>query len=382
VGGLANSLFDILGDVAMKRLAPILITLSGKKKDKKNKMSVLHVTNKKYKEQLKDDPDMKRLYDLLADAGIDSAFLNLYGQDGVFDFHRDNFLSLNSNCMPEEDALQHKNRRFCHKSALGKISFEMCKGHEFMCELTTKCYGMGLEGRGVTMMAQHKAERGADVEGWDLTLVIDCTKEEHERLQELIALDLAKDRLPNRPDLGKGVDSGECWDLGVYLSEIGKLDAKPETKQLNKYALNLKNKDGLESKWQHAGKKGGKKGGMIDAKPETKERLNYALNPKNPETKQRLNYDRDPKNKDGLESKWQHAANTLVDDGSGMGTTVRACVKGGNTLIVDDGSGNGAMVRPCNKQESCITCNVARRTRGSDKCSPCALAVMAAFFGT
>ena len=65
-----NSLFDILGDAAMIRLAPILIALSGKKKDKKNKMSVLHVMHKKYKKQLKDDPDMKHLYDLLADAGI------------------------------------------------------------------------------------------------------------------------------------------------------------------------------------------------------------------------------------------------------------------------------------------------------------------------
>ena len=60
----------------------------------------------------------------------------------------------------------------------------------------------------MTMKVQHKAERGANVEGWDLTLVIDCTKEQHERLQALVVLDLAKDHLPNRPDLGKDVDSG------------------------------------------------------------------------------------------------------------------------------------------------------------------------------
>jgi hypothetical protein len=36
-----NSTFDILGDAAMSRLAPILIALSGKKKDKRNRMSVL-----------------------------------------------------------------------------------------------------------------------------------------------------------------------------------------------------------------------------------------------------------------------------------------------------------------------------------------------------
>ena len=46
-----------------------------------------------------------------------------------------------------------------------------------MRELITKCYGMGLEGRGVTMLVQHKAERGANVEGWDLALVIDCTNQ-------------------------------------------------------------------------------------------------------------------------------------------------------------------------------------------------------------
>ena len=77
----------------------------------------------------------------------------------------------------------------------------------------------------------------------------------------------------------------------------------------------------------------------------------------------------------------KNSANTLVDDGSGKGTKVRACVKASNTLV-DDGSGNGTTVRACNKQESCITCNVARRQKGSDKCNPCALAVMAAFFGT
>jgi hypothetical protein len=72
--------------------------------------------------------------------------------------------------MPEEDALKNKNRRYCHKAAPGKISFEMCKGHKFMCEFITKCYGMGLEGRGVAMKVQHKAERGPNVECWDLAL--------------------------------------------------------------------------------------------------------------------------------------------------------------------------------------------------------------------
>jgi hypothetical protein len=88
------------------------------------------------------------------------------------------------------------------------------------------------------------------------------------------------------------------------------------------------------------GKKGGTEGGhrqkgrgKTDAKPETKKANNYA---------------RDPKNKDGYDFKWQHAA------------------KKGANKQVDDGSGNGTTVRPCNKQGSCITCNVARRTQGSD----------------
>jgi hypothetical protein len=106
-----HSTFDILSDTAVIRLAPILIKLSGKKKSKRNRMSVLHVTHKKYKEQLEDDPDMKRIYELLAEAGISNAFMNLYGVDGVFDCHREQFLSLNSNCMPELDAAKGNNIR-------------------------------------------------------------------------------------------------------------------------------------------------------------------------------------------------------------------------------------------------------------------------------
>jgi hypothetical protein len=89
-------------------------------------MSVLSVMHNKYKERLKEDPDMQRINALLAEAGIlkAKAFLNLYGIDGVFDFHRDFFLGLNSSCTPEEDAAEEKNIRYCHKAASGKISFE------------------------------------------------------------------------------------------------------------------------------------------------------------------------------------------------------------------------------------------------------------------
>jgi hypothetical protein len=156
-------------------------------------MSVLHVTHKKYKEQLKNDPDMKRIYDLLAKAGIHKAFLNLYGRDGVFDYHRDQFLSLIPPIACPRWMLTKRRTQctaaglgYCHKADPGKISFEACNDHQFMCDLTTKCYGMGLAGRGVALMVRHKAERGAKVNGSDLTLAIDCTKEQHERLQELI----------------------------------------------------------------------------------------------------------------------------------------------------------------------------------------------------
>jgi hypothetical protein len=58
------------------------------------------------------------------------------------------------------------------------------------------------------------------------------------------------------------------------------------------------------------------------------------------------------------------AANTPVDDGSGKGTKVRACVKAGMTKCA---------------MANCITCKVVPRKKGSDKCNPCQLAV---FFST
>jgi hypothetical protein len=44
----------------------------------------------------------------------------------------------------------------------------------------------------------------------------------------------------------------ELTDESEYASAAGKKDANLETKQRNKYALNPKNKDGLDSKWQHS----------------------------------------------------------------------------------------------------------------------------------
>jgi hypothetical protein len=81
--------------------------------------------------------------------------------------------------------------------------------------------------------------------------------------------------------------------------------------------------------------------------------------------------------------------NTLVDDGSGIGTTVRACVKASNTLV-DDGTGSGTTVRACVKGGSskkkrashlgsCSTCKVVPRAPRSDMCKQCQTAVMLAF---
>jgi hypothetical protein len=41
-------------------------------------------------------------------------------------------------------------------------------------------------------------------------------------------------------------------DEPEYASESDKKDATPETKKANNFALNPKNKDGYDSKWQHA----------------------------------------------------------------------------------------------------------------------------------
>jgi hypothetical protein len=64
-------------------------------------------------------------------------------------------------------------------------------------------------------------------------------------------------------------------------------------------------------------------------------------------------------------------ANKQVDDGTGKGTTVRACVKAANTPR----EGPRHHVALAN----CITCNMVPRKQGSDKCNPCQLAV---FFST
>jgi hypothetical protein len=99
-------------------------------------------------------------------------------------------------------------------------------------------------------------------------------------------------------------------------------------------------------------------------------------------SKQRNKYALNPKNKGGLDNKWQHAgkksANKLVDDGTGKGTMVKASALLANKLV-DDGTGKGTMVRSCVKaantvKANCITCNMVPRTTKSDKCNQCQLA--------
>jgi hypothetical protein len=109
------SIFDIVGDDAMVRISLMLLKLSGKKKSERNKMANLQIMYSKYKLQLEEDEDMKRIYQLLSDVGIWQAFMNFYGVDGLFDYHRDRFLTATSNCMPKEDAKKVKTRRYCHK---------------------------------------------------------------------------------------------------------------------------------------------------------------------------------------------------------------------------------------------------------------------------
>jgi hypothetical protein len=106
----------------------------------------------------------------------------------------------------------------------------------------------------------------------------------------------------------------ELTDVSEYASSAGKkggaTDANPETKKANKFAPNLKNKDGYDNKWEHAGKK---------------------------------------------------AANKLVDDGTGKGTMVKACVK-------------MAKIKANTVRANCITCNMVPRQGQSDKCNQCQLA--------
>jgi hypothetical protein len=120
------SIFDIVGDDAMVRISLMLLKLSGKKKAKRNKMANLQVMYSKYKLQLEEDEDMKRISQLLSKAGIWQAFMNFYGVDGLFDFHRDRFLTATSNCMPKEDAKKVKNRRYCHKVS-GLQVYSQCR---------------------------------------------------------------------------------------------------------------------------------------------------------------------------------------------------------------------------------------------------------------
>ena len=109
-------------------------------------------------------------------------------------------------------------KRFVHKADLGRISFRACNDNALLKQITTRCYGMGQDGRGVTSMTQHMAEPGPGVSGWDTSLVIDCTPAQHAHIQELITANLSSDCTGTRPELGQGIfpEGLPWWDFGVY----------------------------------------------------------------------------------------------------------------------------------------------------------------------
>jgi hypothetical protein len=188
------------------------------------------------------------------------------------------------------------------------------------------------------------------------------------RLQKLIGHQLAEDRLPNRPDLGKDVDSGACWDLGVNMSEIANTLVDDCTGSGTTVRACVKSgKNSADT--------------LVDDGTGSGTTVRVCVKASNTLVD------------DGTGSGTTvracvKAGNTLVDDGNGSGTTVRACVKAGNTLV-DNGSGNGTTVRACVKGGkrkksgyrprhfgSCSTCKVVPRAPRSDMCNQCQTAVM------
>jgi hypothetical protein len=124
-------------------------------------------------------------------------------------------------------------------------------------------------------------ERTGDTGAWAVSIVATGMPAEK---QEQFRADIKATRKPwdskvelTMPGEVKLYRDYELTDVSEYASAAGKkggkkggaIDAKPETKKANNYALNPKNEDGRDSKWQHSnrtGKKGGKKGGKIGGK--------------------------------------------------------------------------------------------------------------------
>ena len=127
------------------------------------------------------------------------------------------------------------------------------------------------DGRGLTTTYSHEVLRGegrtGDTGAWAVSIV--ATGMPAEKQQQFRA-DIKANSKP--------------WESEIEFTMPGKL------KLYRDYELT-----DVSEVASAAGKKGGKKGGAIDAKPETKKANNYALN---------------PKNKDGYDSKWQHSNKT------------------------------------------------------------------------
>jgi hypothetical protein len=146
------------------RAARKLILKSGKKKS--NLMATLSLMHPKYKDGLEKDVDLEFIYGLLGSAGITKAFMNFYPKGGSFKFHRDEFLQKSGNCKPVADAEEVQTKRYVHKADICRVSFRACNDDAPLKQIDTRCYGMDLDGRGVTSMTQHKAEPGPGVKGW------------------------------------------------------------------------------------------------------------------------------------------------------------------------------------------------------------------------
>ena len=160
-----NSIFDTRSNESLVSAARKLILKSGKKKS--NLMATLSLMHPKYKDGLEKDVDLEFIYGLLGSAGITKAFMNFYPKGGSFKFHRDEFLQKFGNCKPAvADAEKVQTKRYVHKADTGRVSFRACNDDALEANRHQVLWHMGLDGRGVTSMTQHKAEPGPGVKGW------------------------------------------------------------------------------------------------------------------------------------------------------------------------------------------------------------------------
>ena len=120
------------------------------------------------------------------------------------------------------------------------------------------------DGRGLTTTYSHEVLRGeertGDTGAWAVSIVATGMPAEK---QEQFRADIRVNIKPwdskvelTMPGEVKLYRDYELTDVSEYASSAGKkggaTDAKPETKKANNYALNPKNKDGYDTKWEHS----------------------------------------------------------------------------------------------------------------------------------